>query len=119
MTALRASGPPKPKGLPQYGSYSVYRVGGGATRVDRRIGEEGVTSMPTPRPPSLTSILASQVELTPPVCDWIQALKTEEEMIRLLLTIRGIPTSWLDRAAKTTKDVEKHKGPIQQIRATV
>lgn len=69
--------------------------------------------MPTPRTPSLTSILASQVEISPPVCDWIQELKTEEELVRLLLTVRGIPTSWLEWAEKKAKSVEKRKGVLQ------
>ncbi len=100
----------KPIGFIPHEAHSVHKVG---VHFDRRIGKEGVLSMPTSRSPSLISLLSSNTHSTPPVCEWIKSATTEQEMTALLLAVQGIPSAWLEWTEKEVKLIESRDREIQ------
>lgn len=69
--------------------------------------------MPTSHSPSLISLLSAKTHATPPVCEWIRSVTTEQEMTALLLAVQGIPTAWLEWVEERVRSLECRDHEIQ------
>lgn len=65
--------------------------------------------MSAPQSPSLMSLLTSRSHSTPPVCDWVQLISTEQEMTDLLFAVQGIPAAWLKWADQQAIKMHKRR----------
>lgn len=63
--------------------------------------------MSAPRPPSLITLLNTSSRSSPPVCDWLQLIRSESDLIDLLVSVQGIPLQWLKWADTKTLKMEK------------